>query len=130
MAIDKTPIQAVKDKFDAEIGHFADVSVDGILLPDAIEQLALVNRLKIRYTGKKSELAALMKMVGAQSPEDRAEFGQAIQAVDKEITETLAAAINKLAGRIAAIKREAERIDVTLPGQRVKLGTLHPITIT
>ncbi|MBX7060483.1 MAG: phenylalanine--tRNA ligase subunit alpha [Pyrinomonadaceae bacterium] len=129
MAIDKTPIQAVKDKFDAEIGHFADVSVDGILLPDAIEQLALVNRLKIRYTGKKSELAALMKMVGAQSPEDRAEFGQAIQAVDKEITETLAAAINKLDGRIAAIKREAERIDVTLPGRRVKRGTLHPITI-
>lgn len=129
MAIDRAPIQAVKDEFDAEIAPLADVPVDGILLPEATARLAQANDLKIRYTGKKSQLASLMKMVGAQAPEDRAEFGQAIQAVEKEITGVLASTIEKLENRIASIKIEAERIDVTLPGRRPRPGHLHPITI-
>ncbi|HMT09910.1 MAG TPA: hypothetical protein PKA82_18135, partial [Pyrinomonadaceae bacterium] len=129
MAIDKAPIQAVKDKIYGDIGHFADVSVDGILLPDAVEQLAQVKELKIRHTGKKSELAALMKMVGSQAPVDRAEFGQAIQAVEKEITSALETAVERLEGRIAMLKLEAERIDVTLPGRRIEPGHHHPITV-
>ncbi len=129
MAIDTAPIQAVKDKIYAEIGHLADVSVDGILLPDAIAQLAQAQELKIRHTGKKSELAALMKLVGTQAPEDRAEFGQAVQAVEKDINLALSNSIQRLENRITSLKNEAERVDVTLPGRRIAPGSHHPITV-
>lgn len=129
MAIDTTPIQAVKDKFDQDIGRLDVASIDAASLPEATELLAQANELKIRYTGKRSELAGLMKMVGAQAPEDRAAFGQAIQAVDKEITGTLAGTIERIERRITSIKIEAERVDVTIPGRRPRTGHLHPITI-
>lgn len=129
MAIDTAPIQAVKDKFDAEIGRFIATDADELSMSDASQSLADVQAIKIKYTGKRSELAMLMKMVGAQSPEDRAAYGQTIQSVEKEITGVLAAAIEKLENRIASIKIEAERLDVTIPGRRPRTGHLHPITI-
>ncbi len=129
MAIDTTPIQAVKDKFDQDIGRLDVASVEAASLPEATELLAQANELKIRYTGKRSELAGLMKMVGAQAPEDRAAFGQAIQAVDREISGVLTDTIERIESRITSIKIEAERVDVTIPGRRPRTGHLHPITI-
>ncbi|MBX3299266.1 MAG: phenylalanine--tRNA ligase subunit alpha [Acidobacteria bacterium] len=129
MAIDTTPIQAVKDKFDQDIGRLDVASVEAASLPEATELLAQANELKIRYTGKRSELAGLMKMVGAQAPEDRAAFGQAIQAVDREISGVLTDTIEQIESRITSIKIEAERVDVTIPGRRPRTGHLHPITI-
>src|SRR5499426_3457698 len=79
--------------------------------------------------GKKGLIIAEMKTLGALSPEERRVAGQRLN----ELKNYVEAEIEKLQADFAA-KREAEqlakeRIDVTLPGRRVRPGHLHPITL-
>ena len=80
-------------------------------------------------TGKKGLILAEMKMLGSLSPEERRAAGQRLN----ELKNYVEAEIEKLQAGFAA-RREAEqlakeRIDVTLPGRRVRRGHLHPITL-
>jgi phenylalanyl-tRNA synthetase alpha chain len=80
-------------------------------------------------TGKKGLLLTEMKALGGLSPEDRRAVGRQLN----ELKSYVEAGIEKLQSDFAA-KREAEqlakeRIDVTLPGRRVRAGHLHPITL-
>ncbi|HUR97958.1 MAG TPA: phenylalanine--tRNA ligase subunit alpha [Pyrinomonadaceae bacterium] len=122
-------IESLKAAFIEEIGHLSDVSVDGILLPEAEAQLKQVGEAKVKFTGKKSKLADLKKTIGKVAPEERAATGQLIQQLENKIAAALERAESRLAGRISELKIEAERIDVTIPGRRPAAGHLHPITI-
>src|SRR5499427_2711039 len=80
-------------------------------------------------TGKKGLLLAEMKKLGELAPEERRVVGRQLN----ELKSHVEAEIEKLQSDFAA-RREAEqlaneRIDVTLPGRRVKAGHLHPITL-
>src|SRR5262249_60752273 len=80
-------------------------------------------------TGKKGLILAEMKTLGNVSPEERRLAGQRLN----ELKNYVEAEIEKLQSGLAA-KREAEqlakeRIDVTLPGRRIRRGHLHPITL-
>ncbi len=122
-------IESARRSFFEAFRHLADVSVDGILLADAEKQLQLVGEAKVRFTGKKSELNGLKKLIGQASSEERAEIGQLVQALDKEIGDAIETAETRLKQRIAALRTERERLDVTLPGRRPRRGHLHPITL-
>jgi phenylalanyl-tRNA synthetase alpha chain len=85
--------------------------------------------LKIRYLGKKGELTAVMKCLGALSAEERPVVGQVINTIKGGFEE-------EYASRLAAVKDAekrrriaSERIDVTLPGRRNAVGTRHPVTL-
>jgi phenylalanyl-tRNA synthetase alpha chain len=80
-------------------------------------------------TGKKGLLLAEMKKLGELAPEERRVVGRHLN----ELKSHVEAEIEKLQSDIAA-RRESEqlakeRIDVTLPGRRVRAGHLHPITL-
>ncbi|MFN0139598.1 MAG: phenylalanine--tRNA ligase subunit alpha [Pyrinomonadaceae bacterium] len=110
----------------AEVRKFA---IDGLSLTDCEARLREVKDLSITLTGKKSDLAALKKSIGAVAPEDRASFAQKVQALEREITDALTAAEDQISSRISDLKTESERLDVTIPGRRPRTGHLHPITI-
>ncbi|HEY2866977.1 MAG TPA: phenylalanine--tRNA ligase subunit alpha [Pyrinomonadaceae bacterium] len=122
-------IQELRARLFGEIGHFTDVSVDGILLIDAERQLREVGDLKVRLTGKKSDMAAAMKQIGALTAEERTTFAQAVQSLSKDITAALESAESRLKQRISDLRTESERLDVTIPGRRPRTGHLHPITL-
>ncbi|MBV9214786.1 MAG: phenylalanine--tRNA ligase subunit alpha [Acidobacteria bacterium] len=125
----RAQIESVRQTFLDAFGPFADVNVDGMSLPDADNQLRELGDLKVRFTGKKSELSGLMKLVGQAAPEDRAAVGQLVQALNREISEAIETAEARLKSRITDLKIERERLDVTLPGRRPRPGHLHPITL-
>ncbi len=80
-------------------------------------------------SGKSGVLIEEMKKLGGLSPDERRAAGQRLN----ELKNYVEAEIEKLQGVFAA-KREAEqlakeRIDVTLPGRRIRAGHLHPITL-
>lgn len=113
----------------ARIGHFADIKVDGIKLPEAEGQLRQVRDLTVELTGKKSYLAELKKQIGKVDPEERAAFAQGVQALEKDIRAVLETGEGRLSERISALKTEREAVDVTIPGRRPRTGHLHLITI-
>ena len=80
-------------------------------------------------SGKSGALLEEMKKLGSLSPDERRIAGQRLN----ELKNYVESEIEKLQAGFAA-KREAEqlakeRIDVTLPGRRVRAGHLHPITL-
>jgi phenylalanyl-tRNA synthetase alpha chain len=105
------------------------------LLQDAMGELAGVateegfHDLRVRYLGKKGELTAIMKGVGALPPEERPLIGQVVNSVRDRLEEAFDTALTTIRAARKAEKLREERIDVTLAGRRRPLGTRHPITL-
>jgi phenylalanyl-tRNA synthetase alpha chain len=98
-------------------------------LKEAEASLRELGEVRSRHTGKKSALATVKKMIGRVAPEERAAFGQLVQQIEGKITGELDEAEASLKFAISDLRKESERIDVTLPGRRPRHGHLHPITL-
>ena len=91
---------------------------------------AALEQLQIQYLGKKGDLTAVLRGIGALPAEDRPRVG----AVANEIGEAVKTALSErgleLRSVVQAQRLAAESVDVTLPGRTVPRGTLHPIPET
>jgi len=86
--------------------------------------------LRDKYLGRKSGLiAAEKKRVGSLAADARAAFGQAVNQLSTEVEAELARLNERFAAEAEARALEREKIDVTLPGSRPRLGHLHPLTL-
>jgi len=92
---------------------------------DAAADLDALDAVRIEWLGRKAgRITALMKSIPSVPPEERAAFGQAVNALKAAVTERLKA--RKAA--LETTRRGGPAVDVTLPGRRLRLGRLHPIT--
>jgi phenylalanyl-tRNA synthetase alpha chain len=84
---------------------------------------------KVTVLGRKSPFSQVQRSLGSFGPEDRKRLGMAAN----ELRDALQAALDErrrvLAETEEARLLEGERIDVTLPGRRLRMGSLHPLTI-
>ncbi len=115
----KEKLQALRDKALGDLEALADA---GKLDSQSLEEF------KVKYLGKKSELVALMKGMGALSPEERPVMGQLANQVRGAIEEAFNAAKTRAAAAEREQKIKDETIDVTLPGKIKLTGTAHPIS--
>jgi phenylalanyl-tRNA synthetase alpha chain len=129
MSDEKAKVEAARAAFANEFERYETLNLDGSTLTDAEAILQVIAKIKVRHTGKKSELAATKKLIGKVPAEERGEFGQMVQFVESEIVSKLESAEEKLSSFISNAKTERERLDVTIPGRRPASGHLHPITI-
>ncbi len=129
MAEEKATVEAARDAFARDFEKFEGIDLNGSGLADVEGLLREVGELKIRHTGKKSQLAGAKKLIGKVAAEERGEFGQFVQTVESTIVESIEKTEAKLIEFISNAKTEAERLDVTIPGRRPRTGHLHPITI-
>ena len=129
MADERATVEAAREAFDRDFEKFNDLNPNGGSLADIEAMLRQVGELKVRHTGKKSALTESKKLIGKVSPEQRGEFGQFVQAIEKSILERIESAETVLNESLSKARIEAERLDVTIPGRRPRTGHLHPITI-
>lgn len=129
MSDQRRSVDEIREAFEREFERFADLREDGVDLDAAQATLRELGELKIRHTGKKSPIAGAMKLVGKVDPADRAAFGQYVQAAEKTISDMIGDAEQRLKSSIAKLQIERDRLDVTIPGRRVRSGHQHPITI-
>ncbi|MBO4262972.1 MAG: phenylalanine--tRNA ligase subunit alpha [Clostridia bacterium] len=90
----------------------------------------LLFELKVRYLiGKAGEIPSLMKELGKAPKEDRPRLGQMING----LKEWAAAAFANKEAEIGELEKKAryaaESIDITMPSEKRKCGTLHPVSI-
>lgn len=91
------------------------------------ETLSELNQLKLDFLGKSGELTQAIKRIGKVPEEKRREIGK----LANEIKHTVEALIDERAEKLTARdykERKKKAIDVTLPGIRPPLGSLHLIT--
>ncbi|MCR5034268.1 MAG: phenylalanine--tRNA ligase subunit alpha [Clostridia bacterium] len=86
--------------------------------------------LRIRLLGKKGELTQLLKGMGKLSPEERKSTGQLVNSVKGQIETMLEDKFEEIREKAKEAQFKVERIDVTEPGRRPKLGAKHPLTVT
>ena len=126
-------VEAVREAFEREFERFArfqgGAGTEGLSPGEAEAALRELGELRTRHTARKSALAQLMKLIGRVPAEERAAFGQRVQALNGAVVEKLDEAQAALNSRIGQLKVERERVDVTLPGRRPRRGHLHPITL-
>jgi len=127
-------IEAASKAFEQEFERFArfiesSARLESLSLNEALAEQRALNDLRTRHLGKKSSLAACKKMIGRVPVEERAAFGQLVQATEARILQSLDLADQQLKAYVEAVRVERESIDVTIPGRRPRRGHLHPITL-
>ncbi len=127
----KVQVEKIREAFEKEFGRFVDLrnKINSLSLSVAENLQREISDLKTKHMGKKSEIANAKKLIGRVAPEERGAFGQFVQTVEKEIVSAIEEVENNLKNFIAEAKTERERLDVTLPGRRPRVGHLHILTL-
>ncbi|QSZ27893.1 phenylalanine--tRNA ligase subunit alpha [Aceticella autotrophica] len=94
----------------------------------AADNTADLEDLRIKYLGKKGELTKILRSMGELSPEERPVIGQLANEIRVEIENILASSKNKLIEKEKEKTIKSQYIDITLPGDKVKIGSKHPMT--
>ena len=92
------------------------------------EDGADVEQIKIKYLGKKGELTAVLRGMGALSAEERPLVGQMANEVRADIENAIREKQAETQKRELENRLKSERLDVTMPAKRLPAGHLHPLT--
>ncbi len=89
---------------------------------------ANLEQIKIKYLGKKGELTAVLRGMGALSPEERPLVGQLANEIRAQIEEAIAE--KATLAQAAALEKQLkdEKLDVTMPATPIASGHIHPLT--
>ena len=91
---------------------------------------AQTEEIRVKFLGKKGELTQILRGMGKLSPQERKTTGQKANAVRGQIEEMLEKQFEELKAKAKEAQFKIERIDVTEPGRKPKIGVKHPLTIT
>ena len=105
----KEKIEAIKKSFDDDIKN---VNVN----QDVVE-------IKSKYIGPNGCVSLLSKGMKDVAPEDRKEVGMLINEIRTYVTDQITEKDNAIQEAILNEKLNKERIDVTLPGSKIKVGS-------
>ena len=99
---------------------------------EALEQInsadANLDEIRIKYLGKKGELTAVLRGMGALTPEERPIVGQLANEVREAIETALNAKKTEEQAKALEAQLKAEKLDVTMPGVAAPVGHIHPLT--
>ena len=89
----------------------------------------MLNNVKSKYVGKKSAFNEIMANMGSLSNEEKREVGSRSNEVRNIINEALENKLKNIKDLELYKKLENDKIDITLPSKKRKVGSLHPLTI-
>lgn len=85
-----------------------------------------LNRLKIKYLGRKGIITKIIKELGNLPSNERPRVGRIANELKTSLAAELSLALEMLSERKK--KEVLPELDITLPGRRSTIGTTHPIT--
>ena len=95
---------------------------------DSADTLDALEAVRISALGKQGSVSALLKTMGAMSPDERQTQGPIINGLRESVTAGLAG--KKAALETAELNRRlaSEYVDMTLPAPETPRGTVHPVS--
>jgi len=100
----------------------ADAAVRGCMSKKELEDV------RVAFLGKKGKVSHILKRVGSLCAEDRPRLGQAANKVKSLLDSIITEKARDLSRLLQEQRLASERLDLTMPGRRIKNGTLHPVT--
>ncbi len=85
---------------------------------------AELEKIKVRYLGRKGELTAILRSLKDLAEEERRQTGKDANIVKNELLTVIDEKLKEL-----AVSRNTYTLDLTLPGRKRFIGTKHPLTL-
>ncbi|GGO92673.1 phenylalanine--tRNA ligase subunit alpha [Stakelama pacifica] len=95
---------------------------------DTAAGLEALDAVRVHALGKQGVITAMLKSLGKMTPEERQENGPRIHALREAVTDAIAARKEKLENAQLEAQLAAERMDMTLPVDAVRPGSIHPVS--
>lgn len=95
---------------------------------EAAADLKALDDIRVKYLGKKGEITAVLRGMGALSAEERPIVGALANTVREEIEALITGKNEALAAKAMEEKMASEKIDVTISAKRKPQGKLHPLS--
>ncbi len=111
----KDKIGAVRNDFRAALDKFPTNPIK-------------IDELRVRFLGRKGEVAQLFSTMGSIFAEERAEAGKLLNELKNELQSLFDSAVKSVGQNQR--KKETDRVDYTLPGIDKPVGSTHPIEQT
>jgi len=92
------------------------------------ETLIELNSIYKRYLGKKGELTLYFKNLKSLSKNERIKRAKKANVLKKFLIEEFNKKSSELKKKTGKLERSKEVFDVTIPGKKIKIGHLHPLT--
>lgn len=108
----------------AQLSEQAQVKIESAVSLQELEEI------RVKLLGKKGELTEISKGMKNLSPEERPVLGQLVNETREFITNLLETKNLELKEKEKEERLAKEVLDITLPGEDIQLGTIHPITET
>ena len=110
----------MKEKIE-EIKNLAKESIK------TAEDLKALDEIRVKYLGKKGELTAILRGMGSLSAEERPIVGSMVNEAKDDLEKIIKDKEELLKTQELEKKLEKEKIDITLPSDKIRRGSKHPI---
>jgi len=87
-----------------------------------------ISDIRIQVLGRKGSLTQLLKRLATLPEGERKEIGRRANEIKQALETEVEEALRQIQERERKEALEREKIDVTLPGRRMAIGTRHPLT--
>ncbi|HCK14475.1 TPA: phenylalanine--tRNA ligase subunit alpha [Candidatus Poribacteria bacterium] len=104
------------------------IRIEALAEMQEVETLETLEKLRIKYFGRKGLFTDVMKGMGKLSKEQKPVIGKLSNEIRSEITNKFDQITEELNQQKHEHQLEEETIDITLPGRRRQKGRRHPIT--
>jgi phenylalanyl-tRNA synthetase alpha chain len=108
-----------------ELNKLADQARDEL---QAAAEVKALEDYRVKYFGRKGLITQARSLIGQVAPEERAEFGKAVNSIAKDLEAAFQDKQNEMGS--ATTKAAGPLFDVTLPGTRPAIGRPHVLTQT
>ena len=105
-----------------EIGENAIIEINNC------NNLTSLNEIRVKYLGKKGKLTSVLRSMGDLSQQERPIIGQLVNDIKNKLDNKLKEQFEQLNLMELHNKLQKEKIDVTMPSKKSKIGSYHPIT--
>lgn len=109
---------------EENISKIREEALENIISANDAKEL---NDARVKYLGKKGELTSILRGMGSLSPEERPITGSKVNEVRDELEKLITKRENEFEKQELERKLKEERIDITLPADKVKRGSKHPL---
>lgn len=110
----------------AQLAHIESEALEAI---QAAKSLADLGQVRVQYLGKKGAITGILKGMGSLPAEERPRMGQIANDTRARLETAIADKQSQLEEAALQDRLQQESLDVTLPGQVLAQGSLHPLTL-
>ncbi len=114
----------------SELENLNSIRAAALERVNAAPSSAELDALETEYLGRKGEVTLQLRKIGSLPPEERKDFGQAINTIKEEIAAAISARREAVLTTEISSRLASEAVDVTLPGRFYQTGRPHILVET